>query len=237
MNNLFDIYRPYTYLIGWASLDVWYYGVEHGHISKIAHPDNLWNTYFTSSDRVKAFRLLHGEPDVIQVRKIFVNGSIEEREQNAVKYEMVTLRRLGVIHKQKWLNQTNGKAIVLDELAKSKISKANKGLIRSDKFRLAVSERNKGTKNPFYGKKHSKETKKKHSEFMKLRVGWNHSEETKRKQSVAATGKRKSDSHKQAISASHNKVYECPHCNKSGGRMMLRWHFDKCKLKDSCNTP
>ena len=25
----------------------------------------------------------------------------------------------------------------------------------------------------------------------------------------------------------------CPHCNKTGGRMMLRWHFDNCKLKDN----
>jgi hypothetical protein len=23
----------------------------------------------------------------------------------------------------------------------------------------------------------------------------------------------------------------CPHCNKTGGRMMLRWHFDHCRSK------
>ena len=29
----------------------------------------------------------------------------------------------------------------------------------------------------------------------------------------------------------NSKIYTCPHCNKSGGAVMNRYHFDKCKLK------
>ena len=57
---------PYTYLIGWKSLDKWYYGVRYG---KGVHPSDLWVVYFTSSRHVKKFRDDHGEPDVIEIRK------------------------------------------------------------------------------------------------------------------------------------------------------------------------
>jgi repressor of nif and glnA expression len=29
----------------------------------------------------------------------------------------------------------------------------------------------------------------------------------------------------------NSKIYVCPHCKKSGGAVMTRWHFDKCKHK------
>lgn len=29
----------------------------------------------------------------------------------------------------------------------------------------------------------------------------------------------------------NSKVYVCPHCNKEGGAVMNRWHFDNCKHK------
>lgn len=37
------------------------------------------------------------------------------------------------------------------------------------------------------------------------------------------------------LSPNHNtkKIHTCPHCNKIGkGNIMLRYHFDKCKLKN-----
>lgn len=34
-------------------------------------PDDIWTTYFTSSEYVKDFRERFGEPDIIQIRKTF----------------------------------------------------------------------------------------------------------------------------------------------------------------------
>ncbi len=59
---------PYTYLIGWSKLNKWYYGCR---CAQHCHPNDLWIKYFTSSLYVRQFRKLHGEPDVIKVRKIF----------------------------------------------------------------------------------------------------------------------------------------------------------------------
>ena len=89
---------PYTYLIGWSFYNKFYYGVRY---SKHCHPSDLWRTYFTSSKYVKQFREENGEPDIIQIRKIF-NNSISARI-----YENKILKRLNVIHSSKWLNKTD----------------------------------------------------------------------------------------------------------------------------------
>lgn len=51
---------PYTYIIGWPSLNKWYYGVRY---AKNCQPDDLWKSYWTSSRHVSAFRLLHGHSE------------------------------------------------------------------------------------------------------------------------------------------------------------------------------
>ena len=93
----------------------------------------------------------------------------------------------------------------MSDKQKEKISKANKGKIRSDKTRTKISESLKGNKNPNFGKDFSKEKNPFH--------GKSHSSESRQK-----------------ISESHNIILTCPHCGKSGGRVMKRWHFDNCKL-------
>lgn len=92
----------YTYLIGWSKLDTWYYGVRYAKGSK---PSELWRTYFTSSEYVKDFRKEHGEPDIIEIRKIFSN------KEKAILWENKVLKRMDVIHNEKWLNKTNNQAI------------------------------------------------------------------------------------------------------------------------------
>lgn len=92
----------------------------------------------------------------------------------------------------------------------------NKGLTKdtSDiimKSAIEMEGFNSGENHPFYGKKRPE-----HSEKMK----------------IIMKGVKKSDTHKENISKSHNIVHICPHCGKSGGRIMFRWHFDKCKLKN-----
>ena len=97
-----DEYIPYTYLIGWTKHNKWYYGSETGQLHKIANPKNLWQTYYTSSKYVKAFRQIYGEPDVIQIRRLFKN-----REQ-ALKWEATVLKRLNAAKLSKWINRTAG---------------------------------------------------------------------------------------------------------------------------------
>lgn len=58
----------YSYLIGWTAHDKYYYGIQY---NKKSNPSDLWSKYFTSSKHVAKFREIHGEPDLIEVRKMF----------------------------------------------------------------------------------------------------------------------------------------------------------------------
>lgn len=94
--------QPYTYLIGWSKYNKWYYGVRY---SKKCSPSDLWKTYFSSSNHVKQFREIHGDPDIIQIRRTFINTS------SALLWETRVLKRMKVISDSKWLNATDNKAI------------------------------------------------------------------------------------------------------------------------------
>ena len=88
--------NAYTYLIGWSKHGKFYYGAQW---NKKANPDDLWKTYFTSSNRVKKFRERHGEPDVIEIRKTFGEDGSACR-----LWEERTLMRLKKNTWGKWLN-------------------------------------------------------------------------------------------------------------------------------------
>lgn len=94
-------HKPYTYLIGWPTLDKWYYGVRY---AKNCCPEDLWVSYFTSSRLVKKFVKQHGDPPVREVRKIF--GSIA----GAQNWESRVLKKLKVILNEKWINGHDTKA-------------------------------------------------------------------------------------------------------------------------------
>lgn len=89
---------PYTYLIGWSNHNKYYYGVR---FAKNCNPDDLWKTYFTSSEKVKKSRLEFGEPDVIDVRKTFSDS------KSARLWESKVLRKMNAVSDQRWLNQTD----------------------------------------------------------------------------------------------------------------------------------
>jgi len=93
--------KPFTYYISWSKLDTHYYGVR---FANNCDPSDLWTCYFTSSDRVKEFRKIHGEPDVIQIRKIFVDFN------EARLWESRVLRKLKVKKRSNWLNDNMGVA-------------------------------------------------------------------------------------------------------------------------------
>lgn len=97
---------PYTYLIGWSKLNIWYYGSK---CSKGCHPSYLFNfelsgrqNYKTSSKYVKDFIEMNGLPNIIQIRKIFNSKS------SCIKWESKVLKRLDAKNSPKYLNKTNG---------------------------------------------------------------------------------------------------------------------------------
>lgn len=87
-------HRPYLYVIGWTEHDVWYQGIQYG---KMAHPDNIWKYYFTSSRYVKAFASQYGDPDVIETLPL---SSKEEAISEEIRYQT----ECDVIHDPRWLN-------------------------------------------------------------------------------------------------------------------------------------
>lgn len=204
-------YKPYTYLIGWSAHNTYYYGVEFSNKKKIANPQNLWITYFTSSRYVAEARLKYGEPDIIQVRKIF---SSKEKAQS---WEQRVISRCKLHLKENFLNKACGTLINFDDdEVKLKMSiaakRSRRPLSNDTKIKLSSSLKNKwkdnghhcknvklnndhknaisegvkkserykdaleagltkhiGENNGMFGKKHTKESRKKMSEKCKNR--------------------------------------------------------------------
>lgn len=124
-----NIYKPFTYLIGWSNYNVWYYGVRY---AKNCSTNDLWTIYFTSSKHVRAFRHLHGEPDVIQIRKVF------ESKHLAIEHEQKLIRRAKLHLNDNFLNKGAQKAFnVSTELLSKKMIALNK----STEARLRSKER------------------------------------------------------------------------------------------------
>ena len=131
---------PYTYLLKHIPTNRYYYGVR---FSKKCKPEDFWKTYFTSSTKIKGLIKKYGKKSFIfQIRKIF------KTVDQARNWEHKVLKRMKVIFRDDFLNQTDNKQI--DPKVQSKHSK--------------------GKNNPRYGIKLSKEQKEKISKSLKK---WN----------------------------------------------------------------
>jgi hypothetical protein len=99
---------PYTYLIGWKSHNKFYYGRR---TAKNCHPSDFWKSYFTSSKYVKEIFTKYGDPDVIQIRKIFSGDLLEkERIELCKKWEQRVLQKLNAAKNPKFINKSTGDA-------------------------------------------------------------------------------------------------------------------------------
>ena len=175
---------PYTYLIGWSGLDLWYYGVRY---RKGCHPSDLWVKYFTSSEEVSRMRVEHGEPDVVEIRRTF------DCPLNARRWEDRVLKRVGAVRSSRWLNlqcsgaefnssgastrakisaahkgrakppmsaETKAKIAewhrnkTVSEATKEKLRQANLGKTLSDEVKAKISASSSGANNPHYGGVH-----------------------------------------------------------------------------------
>lgn len=172
-----NIYQPYTYLIGWSYIDLWYYGSR----TRVnCTPDDLWVTYFTSSKHVKALRERYGEPDVIQIRRVF------NTKQAARLCEYKVLTRINAAANPYFVNRHNaGKKFYIPgpftQEHRNKISLALKG--RPMTWGDKISANHKG---------HLPETRLKNSLGQK---GRKLSQETKDKMAAAKRGKSQSAEH------------------------------------------
>lgn len=209
--QLMSIYKehiPYTYLVGWSSLNKYYYGVRFG---KNCHPEEFWVKYFTSSQKVKELRNTHGEPDIIQIRKTFTT------QNSARLWEKKVLKRMNVLNEEKWLNENIAGATIqteennisrsiklkgkkVSELTKKVASITHKGKTIPVEIRQKLRDLNRGENHPQYGTKAS--------------------EEKKKKISIKNKGNNK-------------EIHTCPHCGTVGkGSIMFRHHFSKCRKSD-----
>lgn len=220
MSNI--IYTPYTYLIGWPEHNKWYYGVRFG---KNCHPKDLWNSYKTSSKYVKAFLSMHGDPNIIEVRRTFGNSI------DAKLWEEKVLRRMKVVQRTDFLNRTHTNNIKSEAISN--------GLLKYWSL-MSAEERKQRAIIMRAGRKLDKENCEKLS--LQLKNYWSNlsAEEKKSRNAKWTEGSIKYQntlSKEEKIrrgknAAAHVKIITCPICGKSGRTgNMNRWHFDNCKLK------
>ena len=198
-----NIYTPYVYLIGWSVLDRYYIGSRYA--KDVAHPSDLWTTYFTSSTAVARYREEYGEPDIVMIRNTFADGKV------AHDYETKLLRRLDARNHPRLINSHNNhgnfggraRGYKHTEETKQKMSASAKGKPKSPKQIAKMSARmkgkpahNKGKPSPLKGISKgplSEETKAKLSDSLKGKLPWNkgksHSDETRQKISEQAKGR------------------------------------------------
>lgn len=180
--------KPYTYLIGWSRHNLWYYGVRW---AKGCDPADLWVTYFTSSNRVAAKRAELGEPDVVEVRKVFDTG------QKARVWEEQVIKRMNCVRAPNWLNAQNGGHTFGQTGPRTpehaaKISRANKGKERTPEHCHKLSTSNKG-------KIRTAEHKANVSAAMKGRVGRQWTEEQRKTVSEKRKGVPRSEAFKEKL--------------------------------------
>jgi hypothetical protein len=176
---------PFTYLVKHIPTNRYYYGVR---FRKKCHPNDLWTKYFTSSKKVKGLIKKYGKKSFqFEIRKTFKTA------QQAMAWEFKVLRRMKVVGRKDFLNQSDNKRIDPKLLSRMRKGKGNPmygkkltkehvrkiietlvnrykkiphpsiGRKASLKERKELSIRNKGKGNPMYGVKMSKESRKKMS--------------------------------------------------------------------------
>jgi len=168
------IYTPYCYFIGWTKFSKIYYGsrfaINKGLYKNGAHPDDLWNIYFSSSKEVKKFREQFGEPDIIKIDKTFLT------KEECLEWERSVLIYFDAKNNPLFLNKSNS-------------IKNHGGLdYKKDRYeKMAASNR---------GKKRSLEQIKRMSEAVRPPI----TEQQKEKISLALKGRERSQETKDKIS-------------------------------------
>jgi hypothetical protein len=205
---------PYTYFIKWTNQNKWYYGVRY---AKDCSPSDFWVEYKTSSKHVKEFVQIHGDPDVIEIRKTFNTA------EKARCWEERVLKRTGARYRDDCLNKTDfpGMPPMLGEdnpmkkqeiALKCRDSRRDgdaKDPERAEKRRLVSIKNAKKATESIKGKEKSTEHKEKLSNSLKKYFDGN--EEAQKRSSESGKkrlGKKDTTETKALKSSSHKKYIE-----------------------------
>lgn len=187
--------KPYTYIIGWSKLNIWYYGCRY---ATNCDPNDLWNPYKTSSDYVTKFIKLHGDPDVVKVHKIF------KYKKDALMLEERFLTWIDAAASDKWLNKHNGaKNFHTTKEGTQKRIAAFKKSIQDGKY-VPKKIKRFGKNNPNFGKKWTPEQKHRMSEKKKGQILiLSDSERVRRQEQARINGKKSAEKTKLRIWVTH----------------------------------
>lgn len=119
MTKKLEDLTPYTYLLSWTATGMSYYGVRWA--NTLPPSNDLWKEYYTSSKYVSTHRKLHGDPDIIEIDKIF------QTKEEAANYETQFLIEKFHDEWELWLNKNISGAIIHDDEIIEKIRASNIG--------------------------------------------------------------------------------------------------------------
>lgn len=248
-------YRPYVYKIGWSNHNTFYIGCQYGWKTKIANPQNLWQTYFTSSERVTNFKSVYGEPDIFEI--LFVLEEYKNKPDGAkfiCEEEIRLLKEYKAKTDPKYLNASDSLSFVAnDEISNLKRSetqhrkytkdpsykaKISEGLKRAYQKDTTISARVLETKIRNGTLRHSAEAKMKMQKSAKIRANTAEGRMNMKKAAIKMQENmteeqktKRSEMTSKRFKGIKKKQIACPHCDKIGApNVMSRWHFDNCKL-------
>jgi hypothetical protein len=160
---------------------------------------------------------MHGDPDVIVVRQRF--GSVDK----ARAWETKVLKRLGVIHSERWLNKTDNEAFSPES--------AERGRNNRDRIKIG-----KNTKEWYAALSDSEKQKirdaKRNGMINKTEEARKRQSEGIRKYQQAAWADPLLKEKRSASMRKPRAKVTCPHCGKvGGGGAMRQYHMDNCKSK------
>jgi hypothetical protein len=209
---------PYVYYGVHRITGQFYFGSRGSKSQKLPSHLDLGTHYFTSSKYVKE---LGFENFVwIILAEFFDARDAYIFEQLCIKNEWNNDLKLNYM----FTDPNKGKCwsvlgLKFPNRTKPKEDHISKGTKLSEERRLQISQLTSGENNPMFGKKHSPEAIEKNRLSNTGRIP---SIESRLKMSISGKGKKRAP--RQNI--------QCPYCNKVGDPSnMIRWHFDKCKLK------
>ena len=226
--------KPYTYLIRWTKLNISYYGVRY---AQDCDPSDLWNPYKTSSKHVAKFIADHGEPDVVQVRKTFIEVPIAQNWEHRV------LKRMKAVSNNNWLNRTDNKSIAPQYgedhphygkkgEAHHSYGKTNKGASDAQKRKWANSTSQHPWSNPEFIARNvaSKSGDNHHMKRPEVveKVSGNNNWIFQKPGALEARSKQFIEMNK-ARKGTHYRRVDCKHCGKDYSSVQIKQHEKRCK--------
>jgi hypothetical protein len=148
-----NIYQPFTYLIKFKPTGELYYGVRY---KQGCEPKDLWDTYYTSSKRVRQLLKEHGaDAFEVSIRRTFTN------KESAILWEHTVLRRLNAAQHPQFLNENNGNRQFFG-------GGVRKGFKHTEETKRKMAASTSGENNPNWGgKAFTEESRRKLSEAKK----------------------------------------------------------------------